>query len=398
MVVKSFKEEYKNLYINKTNLVVLFIIPILTILLIGVELSKEVIKNIPIAIIDYDNSTFSRQLIDAFNQNETFIVKYYPVNHEHLENLLKNSHARMGMIIPKNFYNDIMLLKSPTILMIYDGSHMSITSSAKARATEILLTYKAGATINQLNSRLNLSYEQAFNIAQAFQFSNRMLYNPNKSFKDFLAPILLPGSIQAALALTATLSINHNIFLKTQKKRMGYSFGKTLFYSICGTLSFMICIILQVFILDITFRGSLLSALVLSLGLSFAVSAFCVLISVLFKKRIIALITGAVLFIPNSVMAGSTWPLISMPIGYQGFAKIMPFAHYANNIRNIYLKGSSISAMVKDIIYLFAFGIVVTLLTELVVLFLEKDINEKESIQDGLSRDDQEGIPLNIQI
>ncbi len=396
MFIKSFKEECINLFKNKINLVVLFIIPIVTVILIGVELSGEVINNIPIAVINYDGSAFSRQLVDKFDQDDTFNVAYYPNSEEELEVLMKNSKARVGIIIPKDFYNDIALLKSPTVLMIYDGSHMSITSAAKAKATEILLTYKAGATIQQLTGRLNMSYEEAFNIVQAFQFNNRVLYNPKKSFNDFLAPILLAGCVQAAIALTATTSVNHNIYCESRKKRLGYASGKVMFYSLIGSLSFMVCIIIQAAFFGVPFRGSIINAFILSLGLSFSVASFCVLISAVIKNRMVALVGGGVVFIPNSAMAGTTWPLISMPVGYRGFAKYMPFAHYVSNLRNIYLKGSSLQQIMNDVTYLFVFGTIFMILTEIVMIIAAQEKEEKELIDSDLPKDIQTGISINI--
>ena len=399
MLIKSFMEECKSMLTNKMNLLVLFILPILCVILIGVELSEGVITNIPIAVINYDDSTFSRQLVETFDKNDTFNITYYPDNEQELEELMKNSKVRAGLIIPKNFYKNIAALKSPTVLMIYDGSHMSITSTAKAKATEILLTYKAGATIQQLTGRLNISYLEAFNITQAFQFNNRMLYNPSKSFKDFLSPVLLVGYIQAAIALVATVSVNPDIFKENKKERLGYASGKVLFYTLCGSLSLMICIILQICLFDVPFKGSLISVLILSFGLCFSVSAFCVLISSVIKNRIVCLTAGAVLFIPNSVMAGTTWPLMSMPSVYQSFAKYMPFAHYANNIRDIYLKGLSIGHILNDVTYLIAFGAIVLILTEIVMLIAEKeekDIDDKDVMDNDLFRDLQKGIPLDI--
>ncbi|MBP1926932.1 ABC-2 type transport system permease protein [Sedimentibacter acidaminivorans] len=396
MFIKSIKEECVIFLTNKMNLLILFVLPILCVILLGVELSKGVITDIPIAVINYDNSNFSRQLVETFDKNETFNVTYYLDNEQELEKLMKNSKARMGLIIPKNFYNDIAALKSPTLSMIYDGSNMSITSTAKAKATEILLTYKAGATIQQLTTRLGISYKQAYNITQAFQFNNRMLYNPSKSFKDFLAPVLLAGYIQAALALVATISINQNIFKVDETKRLGYATGKVLFYTLCGSLSYIICIILQVSLFQVPFRGSLLSVLVLSIGLCFSVSAFCILISTLIKNRIIALTAGAIVFIPNSITAGTTWPLISMPSGYQSFAKYIPFTHYANNIRAVYLKGISVQQLTNDVLYLFIFGIIVLILTEVVMVIAEKEIDDKELMDDDFHRDLQKGIPLDI--
>ena len=391
MLIKSFKEELKSLVTNKINLLVLFVLPFLVVILLGVQLSKGVMNNIPIAVINCDDSTFSRQLVEKFNQNEAFNVAYYPDSEQELEELMKNSKVRAGVIIPKNFYNEVATLKSPTVLMIYDGSNMSITSTAKAKATEILLTYKAGATIQQLTTRLNMSYKEAYNIAQAFQFNNRMMYNPSKSFKDFLSPVLLIGYIQAAIALLATVSVNQNIFYETRMKRLGYASGKVLFYTLCGSLSFMFCIIMQIALFHVPFKGSLISVLILSIGLCFSVASFCVLISSLIKNKMVCLVGGAVIFIPNSVMAGTTWPLISMPAGYQSFARYMPFAHYANNIRDIYLKGLSLGQVMNDLIYLFVFGTIVLIFTELVMIIAES-IDSEGVTEDDLPRSIQKGI------
>lgn len=391
MLIKSFKEEFKSLVTNKMNLLVLFVLPFLVVILLGVQLSKGVITNISIAVINYDDSTFSRQLVEKFNQNEAFNVAYYPDSEKELEELMKNSKVKAGLIIPKNFYNDVATLKSPTVLMIYDGSNMSITSTAKAKATEILLTYKAGATIQQLTTRLNMSYKEAYNIAQAFQFNNRMMYNPSKSFENFLSPVLLIGYIQAAIALVATVSVNQNIFYEERMKRLGYSSGKVLFYTLCGSLSFMICIMMQIALFHVPFKGSLISVLILSIGLCFSVASFCVLISSLIKNKMVCLVGGAVIFIPNSVMAGTTWPLISMPVGYQSFARYMPFAHYANNIRDIYLKGLSLGQVMNDFIYLLVFGTIVLIFNELVMIIAEC-IDSEGVADDDLPRSIQKGI------
>ncbi len=378
MLIKSFKEEAKCLLTNKINVLILFILPVIFVFMLGFELSGGVIENIPIAVVNYDNSSFSRQLVDAFNKNETFNVAYYARNEVELEELMRNGKAGAGLIIPENFYNDIASLRSPTVLMVYDGSNMSVTSVAKAKATEILLTYKAGAAINHLTARLNLSYREAYNICQAFQLNTRMLYNPSKNFNYFLSPVLIAGYIQAAIALVASISVNHETYREPAGKRLGYTSGKIMFYTLCGSLSFTLCIALQVLIFRLPFKGSILSALILIFMISFAVSSFSVLISAVIKNRMVALVGGAVIFIPNSVMAGTTWPVISMPPGYQSFAAYMPFAHYANNIRKIYLQGLPVNQIMSDAVYMLIFSAAVLILAELVMAVVAEEIDDKE--------------------
>jgi ABC-2 type transport system permease protein len=396
MFIKSFREEFNSLLKDKMKWVVLFILPVLVILLIGIEMSPEVITEIPMAVIDHDGSAFSRQLIESFDSNETFSVIDYPNSEVEMEELMRNSQIRVGMIIPKNFFNDIQSLESPTVAMLYDGSHMSMTSVSKSKAMEILLTYKAGATIKQLQSRLNMSYEEAYNITQAFQFTNRMMYNPSKSFEDFLAPILLAGLIQSAIVLVATVSINHDIYFENRRKRFGYASGKILFYTLVGSISFIICILIQIYIFRMPFNGRIVDTIILSAALSFAVSSFSILISTVFKNRMIALIGGAVVFIPNSIMAGTTWPLISMPYGYQGFAKYMPFAHYVVNLRNIYLKGTPLSQLSHDIFYMMAFGLVVLMISEFVLLIAQKESENNGEGEDEIFDDIQKRISVNF--
>lgn len=378
MLIKSFKEEAKCLLTNKINVLILFILPVIFVFMLGFELSGGVIENIPIAVVNYDNSSFSRQLVDAFDKSETFNVAYYAENEVELEELMRNGKAGAGLIIPENFYSDIASLRSPTVLMVYDGSSMSVTSVAKAKATEILLTYKAGAAINHLTARLNLSYREAYNICQALQLNTRMLYNPSKNFNYFLSPVLIAGYIQAAIALVASISINHEIYREPAGKRLGYTSGKIMFYTLCGSLSFILCIALQVLIFRLPFKGSILSALMLIFMISFAVSSFSVLISAVIKNRMVALVGGAVIFIPNSVMAGTTWPVISMPPGYQSFAAYMPFAHYANNIRKIYLQGLPVNQIMSDASYMLIFSVAVLILTELVMAVAAEEIDNKE--------------------
>lgn len=400
MWIKSFVEEFKSLNTDKMQWIVLFILPILTVILIGVEFSPEVITDIPMAVIDYDGSAFSRQLVQSFDSNETFSVTDYPQTEAAMEKMLQDSDVRVGMIIPKGFYNDVSTLKSPTVMMLYDGSHMSITSVSKSKAMEILLTYKAGATIKQLSARLNMSYDEAYNVTQAFQFTNRMLYNPSKSFADFLAPILMAGVIQSAIVLTATISINHELYQRARKERIGYAVGKTLYYTLMGSLSLMLCILTQITLFGMTFRGSLLDTLILSVAFCFSVASFCVLISAVLRNRMIALIGGGVVFIPNSIMAGTTWPLRSMPAGYQGFAEYMPFARFVVNLREVYQKGTSLLNFGNDVAYLIIFGAVVTMITEIVLVVAHQEegseTREEVEVDEVVSRDIQKRVSGNI--
>jgi len=392
MLKNSFWEEIKNIINDKVLLIVLFGLPIFITLLIGRVLSQEVLLNVPIAVIDLDNSELSRQIITYFNQNQTFSVDYFPENEKEMEKLIRNSKARAGLIIPQDFYKDVMLAKSPEILMVYDGSHMSMTSATKSSATEILLTLRSGAAIKQMMARLNLSYQEAYQIAQAISLSNRMFYNPQKSFEDFLAPVLFAGGVQSALVLTASASVEQDIYFENKKKRKGYAGGKTLAYTLAGTFSMMACILTQIIAFNTSFRGNIFLAALLSAGLCFAVSAFCVFISSLLDNKSITMVIAALVFIPNSIMVGTTWPYYAMPKAYQMLCKLLPLEKFAVNLRDIYLKNIGIGQIINDIAYMIIFGIIAVLLAEYTISITEQRIPTKE--EDNVSADSEAGASI----
>jgi len=375
-IYESIKEEYLKIKIDPLIIIIGLIIPILVNLLVGWELSKGVINHIPIAVVDYDNSALSRQIIKYFSTNDSFELKYYVESQEALQTLLDTSKVKVGMVIPKNFSGDVTSLNSPSILMLYDGSHMSITSVAKGKASEILLTVRTGASIKQLEGRLNMTEEEAYNTAMPISFETRTLYNPTKNFSYFMMPGYGTIICQSGIGLTAVLCIN--FLMGTTKKRnmLGYTLGKIIFYGVLGSIAFITNILAQIYVFRIPFRGSLITAVILSILLSLSVSALSVAVSAWIKNRVIAIVVIGLMLIPNSIMVGYTWPLLSMLPFYQKFATIIPFYHYGDNIRNLFLKGS-VENIGVDITFFILFTIAMIMIT-LAGIYILPYIKSKE--------------------
>lgn len=357
-MVESILDECRRMIKEKMIYVIIFIIPIIVNLLLGFEFSYDQIQHIPMAIIDQDNSTLSRKIVQSFSENEIFDVKYYIDDPNQMKKLLDDSTVKVGMIIPKDFYSDVTELKSPTVLMLYDGSHMSIASAAKSRATEILLTLKVGATRKVLSGKLGVPADVSAKLAQPITFSNRFLYNPTKSFKNFLTPGFGVAIVQTAIVLMAVVSIRRKKVTGDFLDKYAHVLGKIIFYAVLGTLSLMMCIAIQSLIFKVPFRGSYFAALILSTAFAFAVSSFAILVSVWVGEKMLCTLIVAILFIPNTIMVGYTWPVLSMPMIYKHVANCLPFYHYADNIRDLFLKGSSLANCYNDLVWFLIYTLI----------------------------------------
>ena len=353
-MLESIKEEIHRLKTDRLVLIVCLIIPICVNLIVGWELNKGVIDHVPMAIVDYDDSQLSRQIISYFTSNEAFDVRYQIQDQAELQTLLDTSKVRVGMVIPKNFSADVTSLRAPNILMLYDGSHMSMTSITKARASEILLTTRVGASIKQIQARLGKSYDEAYTMAMPISFETRTLYNPTKNFNYFMTPGYGTIICQLGIGLMAAVCVKFTGDEEKKRSALGYIMGKVVFYGVLGSIAAFINILTQVYLFKIPCKGSVLVACGLSVIFIFAVASLCVAVSAWFQNRVLAMAIVGLLLIPNSIMAGYTWPVISMLPSYQWMARFIPFTHYGDNIRDLFLKGTMIDGL-KDVRFLTSF-------------------------------------------
>lgn len=359
-MLESIREELQKLKTDKIMLVACLIIPIVVNLLVGWQLSKGVMDKVSMAIVDYDNSQLSRQIIGYYVNNDAYDVKYQIKDQAELEELINSSEVRAGMVIPKNFSDDVTALKAPTIMMLYDGSHMSLTSISKAKASEILVTMRVGASIKQLQARLGKSYDEAYNMAMPVSFVNRTLYNPTKNFSYFMTPGYGTIICQLGIGLTGVLCVRLRREEEKRRSEAGYILGKVLFYGLLGSLTIIINVFVQVNVFKIPCRGSLPTAYALSILYMFAVASLAVAISACLRNRVLGMAISGLLLIPNSILAGYTWPVISMLPAYKWMANLIPFTHYGDNLRDIYLKGKTIDIW-SDIRFLSMYIVIMTL-------------------------------------
>lgn len=375
-MLQSFYEELKKLTTDKLMWVVCIIMPICINLIIGWELNGNVINHVPMAIVDRDHSELSRQIIGYFKDNDAFYIEEEVDTQDKLEELLNTSQVRVGMVIPENFSHDIAELKAPTLLMLYDGSHMSMVSIAKAKATEILTTTRVGASIQQLEIRQGKSNREALTLAMPINFVNRNLYNPTRSFNYFMTPGYGTIVCQLGIAFTAVLSVLFPRQDKKLKNVIGYLIGKILFYGTLGSLTVTTNILIQVGIFKLPCQGNLLEAIALGILWMFAIASLCVMISSWFRNRVLAQAIIGLMLIPNSIFSGYTWPVMSMLPFYKGMSKLIPFTYFGDNLRDLYLKGS-LQHIKSDIRFYLCFTLGMFLLG-MVGIYMNKLGKEKE--------------------
>lgn len=317
--------------------VLIFLIPQVANILSCLMMNDKQIREVPMAVYMGDDTSVTREIVKSFDNNETFDVKYYVENPNDIEKLMNEGEIAFGLVIPEDFTIDVKNLKSPSLMTVIDGSQLSVASFTKIASSEILMTIKAGALINLMKAKFNMSFDQAKSAAMAMDITSRILGNPTRNYINFLLPGMMTALAQVGIAMAASAAINR----EKRKTLFTYILLKVMAYAVIGCISIMMILGVQMKFFGLPMKANWSDLLLLCGAFSLSVASVGILFSAVFWNKVLASQVAAIYFIPSSILSGFTWPLISMPKFFQNISHIMPFTHFGDTLRDLLVKGEA---------------------------------------------------------
>ncbi len=324
-------------------------IPIICSFILGYQMEGHQVQHIPTIIVDHDNSQFSKMLINEIKTNEIFNVTNYSDRDEDVKDLIGQEKVRVGVIIPKDFSKDLTSGNGPKVLICYDGTQMSVTSAAKARMSEILLTIKTGYLKKVVEGKLGVMPEVSQNYVLPMYFNYRLLNNPTRNYINFFIPGMIISIIQVSLVM---LGVD---IVRKDEKKYSWLWIKGVLGGLLGVISIGISLGIQFKYFSVPFRGTVNGAIILTLLFCIGMVNYGVLIRLILPEKILALQVASIPVLFTTILAGFTFPLFAMPSYFQEIAKFLPFFYYGEAIRDLCLKNIGIEYILPQINWLFKF-------------------------------------------
>ena len=343
-----------------------FVVPVTAGSLMGYEMKADVAITIPTVIVDHDNSDFSRTYAKYIEDSDYFNVIEYAENDQRVEELIYKGEAYAGVIIPENFYQDMLAGKSPVILSVLDGSTLAVIVSSKTTLTEILLTVRAGYLMNVFEGKQDVTASQALVQAMPIDMTSRLLYNPTKSFRNFILPGMLCALVQISMVIAGAESGYAN-----QKRRLpfGAHLAEAGKWSLLGVAAVLVCIGIQLLFFDMPFRGTFLGWLLLTVLFSACITLQGYVIGYFLLDRTFGTQIACVSVLPTAILGGYTWPVLAMPPAAQVLVKLIPFTYYGEAVRKLCLKPVRLSHLSAEFLFLAGFLAVMAAILFLLVRF-----------------------------
>lgn len=324
-------------------------IPVICSFILGYQMEGHQVQHIPTVIVDHDNSQFSKMLINEIKTNEIFNVTNYSDRDEDVKDLIGQEKVRVGVVIPKDFSKDLTSGNGPKVLIFYDGTQMSVTSAAKARMSEILLTIKTGYLKKVVEGKLGVMPEVSKNYVLPMYFNYRLLNNPTRNYINFFIPGMIISIIQVSLVM---LGVD---IVREDEKNYLWLWVKGILGGLLGVISIWISLGIQFKYFAVPFRGTVNGAIILTLLYCIGIVNYGVLVRLILPEKILALQVASIPILLTTILAGFTFPLLAMPSYFQELAKFIPFFHYGEVIRDLSLKNIGIEYILPHINWMLKF-------------------------------------------
>ena len=332
---KVICRQVKQIIKNPIYWVCLVIIPLL-VSFFFVDMMKEGLPtNLPIGVVDQNNSATTRSLIRTLDSFQGVKV---------VENYRSSLEARIEMqrgtiygyfFIPKNMSEDLISGKQPTISFYYN-SGILLAGSFAYKDMKTIATLANASVAKAKMTALGYSEEQIKRFLQPIKLETHIIHNPTMDYNVYLSTTFIPACIGLFIFLMTAYSLGTELKWKGAKEWIDTA-HKNIYVAVIGKLipqTFLFSVVFMVYLIyafgyldfpyacDIWLLG--ISALLLILSIQgLAVFLFSFIPSLRMAMSICAL-WGVLSF----SISGFTFPVEAMDAPLQMVSWLFPLRHY----------------------------------------------------------------------
>jgi ABC-2 type transport system permease protein len=351
------RKEFRQIRRDPRSLVFLLGLPAFLLLLFGFALNFDV-KRVPLAVFDLDGSPASRDLVAKFTATEHFRLKARGDDPRALDGLLAREEARVGLVIPRGYAEDLAAGREPAVQVVLDGANASSAATIAGYVGAIFQEYSVRLTTELLEKRGRRGIELPLDVR------TRVWYNPELRSVKFLIPGLMAFILMVIVVVSTAFSVVREKERGTMEelrvspvRASELIVGKTVPYIFISLLSAHLVLLLGYVLFGVGIRGHyLLLLLAMTLFLTGGL-AQGVLISTATKTQqaafMIAMLTT---FLPTLILSGFIFPIRNMPVAIQAVSYLVPARYFLVALRTIMLKGAGLPAFWDQLLGLTVFA------------------------------------------
>ncbi len=361
LITPIMRKEFIQIFRDPRSLAAAILIPIFMLVLFGYAITFD-IRQISLAVLDQDGSFQSREFLRSLTASPIFKAKHYLSTQEEIDGLLDRGLVRMGLVIPPGFSRALKQGEAAPVQFLVDGTDANFAAVCIGYLSAACYRYSLNLTVDYIK-RQGLGH-----LARTFppiSARARIWFNQTLRSENFIVPGIIAVILMMLAAQITSLSVAREYergtieqLIVSPIRSSELIIGKILPYICIGFCQVGLVTLVGTLHFGVPFRGSLLLFAVLTGIFLIGAMGIGMLFSILTKSQQVAMqISMLSTMLPALLLSGFIFPIESMPKVLQAITYLVPARYFLVILRGIFLKGSGISFLWPEVLWLSVFSI-----------------------------------------
>ncbi len=320
---------------NKLSITLAILLPLFSLLFLTTIFGNGQLENLPVGVVDKDNSAESREVIRMVQASPSFNLAqaHHYLDENKAREALQNMDIYGYFVIPSNYEKDLYNKKEPVLNFYFHYGMLAVGGEVNRAFTTVLSTYKAHFIAERvIGSGLDESMAKAVVMPATLKVA--AIGNPNLNYTTFISYpfffVFFQIIILTLIVYTVGKSIQNGIednlhkVLKKVYLLMGIFLAETLFANF----------VFFVF-LDIPCASSPTLVTISSVLFVLATISLAMIIAIGIPRMSIAISTASLVGALGATLSGVTFPLDQMYPLFQWFSYLSPVRYFTEIQHNL---------------------------------------------------------------
>ena len=348
----SLASSVKKRYIT-IPMLILLLAPTILSLLMGAEFVHLPFQRVPTIIVNHDHSETVQSLIQMISDNRTFDVIACTDEEDDLKEAFYYNKALAGIVIPEHFSEDLLNGREAKIMIFNDGAISTVASGMRGTIAEALGTIKSGYMLKLAEGK-GIPPQAAMNLIAPMGYVTKAISNPSKNVAYMMMEGILLTIVQIGAGCVGACVCERASFGSLMKKA-GFITG-------IACVSALGCMVTQTLCFGFPYKSSPWAGILMTVFTCFGITLFGILQNLGTGGNCEEAVQKCSIISFTMLLAGYTFPVISMPWPCKILTWFMPNTHYIVPFRDMALVERSFLSEAHHVLWLMGFCVVMALL------------------------------------
>ena len=329
------KREMKILMKNPIYLCCMVIFPVLTMFFFTSLLDEGVPQEMPVGVVDLDNSSTSRALVRRLDGFQTSRVVAHYTSVAEARHAMQENEIYGFLYIPKGTSEKLLASRRPKVSYYY--SNVSIAAGSMVMKDMKTITTLGSAGVGQAVMRARgFTPKQIQTLLQPIRIDLHQVANPWSNYNMYLSTVFVPGVMMLFMFLITAYSLGMELKFNRGKEWLAKANGNIVVAILGKYLPQAVVFLALIFfyefyiynVLHFTHAGSLWTIVLLAVLQVFGSIGFGVFIFGLLPSLRMSMSICSLWGVLSFSLAGSAFPVMGMDSAIQALTWLFPLRHY----------------------------------------------------------------------